>query len=91
VSLGSQITHMATNKGYYQKTILIILCINTKNITLDSRQWKNTPIFKRKLQLHRDNWLVDHKANWCGWNSKSEHMSYSTNITRGSWGSKGLT
>ena len=59
VSPGSQITRMATNRGNIYRKYLIYNVLNTKNIILDSRQRKDTPSFRRKLQIHRTtDWLI---------------------------------
>ena len=48
VSLGSQISHIATNKGNIKQTMLIYNEISIKDITLDSKQRKDTPFFQAK-------------------------------------------
>jgi len=54
VSPGSQISHIATNKGNINRQCLYNE-LNIKDITLYNKQRKDTPFFRQKLQIHRDN------------------------------------
>ena len=55
MSPGSQISHIATNRGNINRQCLLYNELSIKDITLDSKQRKDTPFFRRKLQIHRDN------------------------------------
>jgi len=46
VSPESQISHIATNKGNINRQCLIYNILTIKDITLDSKQQKTTPIFE---------------------------------------------
>ena len=41
VSLGSQISHIATNKGNIERQCSIYNILSIKDITLDCKQWKD--------------------------------------------------
>ena len=96
VSSGSQISHIATNKGNINSQCLLYNILSIKDITLDSKQRKDTPFFRRKLQIHRDNRLVEHEpklfsklAIWypsgifiqIKCKGKRKYISYSARIT----------
>ena len=51
VSLGSQISHIATNKGNIIRQCLIYNVLSIENITLDSKQWKNNSDLRVKTPL----------------------------------------
>jgi hypothetical protein len=55
VSLGSQISHIATNKGNIKRQCSIYNILIIKDITLDSKQQKDNSGLQVKTPLHRDN------------------------------------
>ena len=55
VSLGSQISHIATNKGNIKRQCLIYNIRSIKDITLDSKQRKGNSDLWVKTPIHRDN------------------------------------
>ena len=55
VSLGSQISHIAINKGNIKRQCSIYNILSIKNITLDSKQRKDNFDLWGKTLIHRDN------------------------------------
>jgi len=55
VSPGSQISHIATNKGNINGQCSIYNILSIKNITLDSKHRKDNSNLRVKTPIHRDN------------------------------------
>ena len=51
VSLGSQISHTTTNKGNINRQCSIYNVLSIKNITLDSKQWKDNSDLRVKTPI----------------------------------------
>ena len=51
VSPGSQISHIATNKGNINRQCSIYNVLSIKNITLDNKQWKDNPDLRVKTPI----------------------------------------
>ena len=64
VSPGSQISHIATNKGNIKRQCSIYNVLSIKDIILNSKQRKDNYDLQVKTLIHRDNCLVDHKPNF---------------------------
>ena len=55
VSSGSQISHIATDKGNIERQCSIYNVLSIKDITLDSKQRKDNSDLRVKTPIHRDN------------------------------------
>ena len=55
VSPGSQISHIATNKGNIERQCSIYNVFSIKDITLDNKQRKDNSDLQVKTPIHRDN------------------------------------